>query len=553
MGYVADKRVESTFKDFYYKNEIGKWLDKYALDACKSDGCGTDIAEGIGYTTGIILLALATAGLGTTASGSGAASTTMINTISSYFAGAAGFGKGVQNKWAEARDNTWAGIVEKYKKGYITKEQYNSLKKIRNLSDEEWNILQSAYEKNVISEEKFQQMKQIREMPEDWKNFDNALKGLGYGAGKGIFDWVLWFLPTKEVSNSQYLDDVARIAFTTTAAIIEQPAVAAWDSLTTDQTFQESWEAQGGWDTFRKNLIKGILIGLGGKGVDLFKNIFNSSEVDAVVNSINNESIYREFLTATLQDEGIETLGDIADGIIDSSSKSEGGSSENISKDDIDLMLSHLENNIKDTTENETLWERKRKTVSKILSIESELEERIKDISNEIQENENMEEAKKIQQNTPEKTKTDKLSNNSHKKEDLEKNKKNASDEMPERPLENIQEDISDGLKEERSEDIKDNSSEEIPEEASEGIQDNSPEEIREEALESVKENNSEDIPEGVSESVQESNSEEISGEEPQNIQENNSEEIQEKLENVQENISEEIIEENLEEDSSIV
>ena len=60
MAYVAEDHVGNAFKSFYANSVVGQWLDEKAIDIFKSEGTGTQIASGIGYVAGIVLLTLAT-------------------------------------------------------------------------------------------------------------------------------------------------------------------------------------------------------------------------------------------------------------------------------------------------------------------------------------------------------------------------------------------------------------------------------------------------------------------------------------------------------------
>ena len=64
MSFVATEYVENAYESFYEDTEVGKWLDDNAVGIFKSDGVGTEIASGIGYTTGIVTTTLSTGGMG---------------------------------------------------------------------------------------------------------------------------------------------------------------------------------------------------------------------------------------------------------------------------------------------------------------------------------------------------------------------------------------------------------------------------------------------------------------------------------------------------------
>ena len=110
MDYVAVTHAKNAYKDFYENNPIGQWLDANAFGWFKSTGAAYQVASGLGYVTGVILLTIATFGIGGAAVGGAAATgaaTTAAATISvtagqtALIAGTAGFGRGAETAWSQ--------------------------------------------------------------------------------------------------------------------------------------------------------------------------------------------------------------------------------------------------------------------------------------------------------------------------------------------------------------------------------------------------------------------------------------------------------------------
>lgn len=91
MDFVSTKHVTNAFDSFHKNNAIGKWLDENAYDPFKSTGTIYQIADGIGYVTGVIALTLATFGAGGAAVTAGQTAT---------IAATAGFGRGAETAWS---------------------------------------------------------------------------------------------------------------------------------------------------------------------------------------------------------------------------------------------------------------------------------------------------------------------------------------------------------------------------------------------------------------------------------------------------------------------
>ena len=90
MGYVAEERVDNFFAELYNNTEYGRWLRENASESFLPGGSAYEFSKGLGYTGGTIAL-------GAAFGGSPAAM--------ALAGGTAGFGKGTQEYWANARDN----------------------------------------------------------------------------------------------------------------------------------------------------------------------------------------------------------------------------------------------------------------------------------------------------------------------------------------------------------------------------------------------------------------------------------------------------------------
>lgn len=198
MGYVAEDYVGNAFSSFYENTAVGQWLDENAFEVFKSEGVVPSIASGIGYVAGIVVLTLATFGVGGIAVGATGAGSTVASSLgAAAIAAAAGTGKYTQEAWGNMRDSSWQGIQEMYKNGDISQEQYTSLVMVRGLTDEQWSEITKDYQNGNITKEEYELMLQIRNMPDDWKTAGNAIKGLGYGVANGLWEGVQWYVGGK--------------------------------------------------------------------------------------------------------------------------------------------------------------------------------------------------------------------------------------------------------------------------------------------------------------------------------------------------------------------
>ncbi len=271
MAFVAEDHVGNAFKDFYENTAVGKWLDEHAIDACKSDGIVTNISSGLGYVAGVIVLTVATLGAGTalTAGASGLS----FAATSAGIAAAAGTGKYTQEAWGAARDSSWEGIQKLYQEGEITKDEFDTFVTIRNLTDEQWEEIKNDYQAGKISKEEFEQIEQIREMPEDWKTFENGVKGLLYGAANGAWEGVQWYVGGKLGNwtlkgGSKLGTSAIRVGADTAFNGFDTPFRTAITAITNGKTWDEAWKEQGGWQSVLTNIGVGLIGSAGGEVFD---------------------------------------------------------------------------------------------------------------------------------------------------------------------------------------------------------------------------------------------------------------------------------------------
>lgn len=276
MSFVAEDHVSNAYKDFYENNIFGQWLDKHAHDWFKSDGAVTGLASGITYVLGIVALSYFTFGIaGLAAGGSTAISAGGLTAISSLIAGLAGAGEGTEYIWGQKRDSSMEGIERMLKNGEISQEQYDSIIMIRQMTDEQWEEIELDYKNGNISKEQYDLMREIREIPEDWKNFDNLISGLGYGAAVGTWEGIQWYLGGKltgwSIPGKQGLTSATRIGIDSLFNAGDTPFRALIESLATGEDLNKTFENQGGMQSLLMNFGIGFLGSFGGELYDTHK------------------------------------------------------------------------------------------------------------------------------------------------------------------------------------------------------------------------------------------------------------------------------------------
>ncbi len=261
-GFVAKDYVNDVYETFYNKSSIGQWLDKNAYDAFKSNGIATNAISGIGEVVGIAAVTIGTMGVGGAALGLSAAGAGAVT------AGVVGAGKAAEEYWGNKVSNSWKGIENEYKKGNISKEQYNNLKDIReNITEEDINEL---LKNGQITEEEAQTYRNIINMPEDGITNEDIAKGLAYAVGTGVWEGAQWYIGGSllGMGGKSLSSSAIKVAIDANFNALDTPYRTILEAATTDKTLKEAWEDQGGWESVITNTAIGIAGAAGGEILD---------------------------------------------------------------------------------------------------------------------------------------------------------------------------------------------------------------------------------------------------------------------------------------------
>lgn len=301
MDFVSTSYVENAWNDFYENNLLGQFIDSYAVGIFKHDGIGCDILAGIGYVGGIVaitVLTMGAAGLGLGASaGAGTAAGTMASTttstlISSAYAAISAFGKYTGESWAQDKMSSWEGIEEAVRNGDISQLDYEKMKQIRDLSDEEWNEIYNEYLNGNITLEQLQEMKQIRKIPDDWKTAENTVAGLGYGSLNALWEGAQWLVGGFLGEITAGLGKVGasiRVGVDSLFNTADTPFRSLITAATEGKSFGDVFETNGGWSSVITDFSVGLIGSLGGEIFDGIKSIKNNNNsLDDEIKSIKN-------------------------------------------------------------------------------------------------------------------------------------------------------------------------------------------------------------------------------------------------------------------------
>lgn len=183
MGFVAEDHVGNVVANWYKEGNWLHGLDEAAYAPFKSDGVACQIGSGIGYIAGLIMITIATLGIGGVAIAGVSGASTI---VSGVVIGSLTFSSATASVWAEQRDKSWEGIEKSFKNGKLDKETYEAFKNISNISEVDWQAIEEAYQLGELTKEDYDMIKSIREMPKEWQTTENLFAGLKEGGWEGL-------------------------------------------------------------------------------------------------------------------------------------------------------------------------------------------------------------------------------------------------------------------------------------------------------------------------------------------------------------------------------
>ena len=162
----------------------------------------------------------------------------------------------------------------------------NTLLTIRNLTDEQWAQIEADYLAGNLSKEEYEQIKAIREMPEEWTTTENLLGGLGYSFASGAWEGVQWYVGNKlngfNIPGKQAASIATRVGVDTVFNAFDTPFRSLIDSIASGDSFEESFNERGGWNSVLTDIGIGLIGSGGGEVFDAISNIRN------INNKVNN-------------------------------------------------------------------------------------------------------------------------------------------------------------------------------------------------------------------------------------------------------------------------
>ena len=287
-----------------HEREESKRIDELAYGPFKYGGEGYKAIKGAGSVMGMIFGPGVAAG---GATGATAGTSKVVSAISTFFTSTS---RGASEYFTDKKNNSMDGIEEAYKSGDITKEEYETIKSIRNMSDEDWTKYENQVKNLSPQDPKYKDytnIKKIREMPEEWKTLPNAVKGLTYGVGAGAWETGQLMLG---LDMREYGTPFTRIALNTSLNSLDPAVRASLNTVLDGTSFDENFEKQGGERAMATNALIGGGLSALGEVVDYkARKGQNSSDTEIEISIKNEKQLKEQVLdkVASIEEEDLKS------------------------------------------------------------------------------------------------------------------------------------------------------------------------------------------------------------------------------------------------------
>jgi len=255
--------------DPLYRTGFGKWLDNNAYGWFKSDGIGCTILQGVGYVAGVVILTVATFGVGGVAVGSAATVSAGVSaTTLAVTATAAGIGKYTAEEWNKnSLSINYGGNNMDISIDY---EKYTEIEKLKDGQS-------TTFTQQLMGEDgkPFEMKFTITKNGNSYSIVDsngNAVgfngvkesdtaKGLAVGVVKGAWEGAQYYVGgkiggaqfTKLTSNisspvaQTIVRSGTRVGLDVATGVVEVPFQSVMTMASEGKSWNEAWEANGGW------------------------------------------------------------------------------------------------------------------------------------------------------------------------------------------------------------------------------------------------------------------------------------------------------------------
>lgn len=284
--------------DSLYNSKLGQTLDEYAYSPFKSDGMGCKIIEGIGYVAGVIVLTIATFGVGGVATAAG--TTVSTTTAMAMTATASGIGKYTSEEWNKnsisinyggtdvdfAIDYEKYSEIEKLKQGESTTISQQITLEDGSIQEFILNITSKGNGEYLITD-KDGNVANLNSL-----NESSTAKGLAIGGLKGVWEGAQWYVGGKIGAGeftkitgkiaSPVVKKIAtsgiRVGLDTATGVVEVPFQSLVAMMSEGKSWNEAWQSQGGWDAVKMQAGIAGISSFAGEAFDLSKILRNNNK-----------------------------------------------------------------------------------------------------------------------------------------------------------------------------------------------------------------------------------------------------------------------------------
>ena len=185
-------------------------------------------------------------------------------------------GNSIENKTNEEKEKSIHGLQEKYENGEISYKELLNAQKIKNMTSEEWSEYVKKYKEGKITKEEYNSSKKIRELNQTYGSKSDFSKLKKYAASQYAYNAVQ--MGAGIAVGSSKLSTITKVLADTAGNAIDVPFESFLDKKIYNEEFKEAFKKNGGIAGVVQSALIGAGFSIGGEITSFAKDKYSQSK-----------------------------------------------------------------------------------------------------------------------------------------------------------------------------------------------------------------------------------------------------------------------------------
>ncbi len=185
-------------------------------------------------------------------------------------------GNSIENKTNEEKEKSIHGLQEKYENGEISYKELLNAQIIKNMTSEEWSEYVKKYKEGKITKEEYNSSKKIRELNQTYGSKSDFSKLKKYAASQYAYNAVQ--MGAGIAVGSSKLSTITKVLADTAGNAIDVPFESFLDKKIYNEEFKEAFKKNGGIAGVVQSALIGAGFSIGGEITSFAKNKYSQSK-----------------------------------------------------------------------------------------------------------------------------------------------------------------------------------------------------------------------------------------------------------------------------------